>query len=181
MGKDQICNKHGYEIMAYWEKDHDFVCDIRIQKSHQHATHKLVSIKDEIKQLKRKYYQTELELHQELELAKTVFAKKLIRSRESRVELLDMLKSVVEDIESGLTEDDVAFEKLLIAIKETDRVVNNTVLWNNILNSTDVALFKDKSSLDSSIRHLREQHDFMNKNIREFENIKVCSIADITK
>jgi len=39
-----------------------------------------------------------------------------------------MLKSVVEDIESGLTEDDVAFEKLLIAIKETDRVVNNTVL-----------------------------------------------------
>jgi hypothetical protein len=53
---------------------------------------------------------------------------KLLRSRESRAELLYLLKAVVEEIESGLTEDDVAFEKFLISIKETDRVVNNSVL-----------------------------------------------------
>lgn len=81
-----------------------------------------------VSKLKAGYYQAETELQRELETAKTVFAKKLIQSRESRAEMMHILKRVVEEIENGLTEDDSAFEKFLINIKETDRVVNNSIL-----------------------------------------------------
>lgn len=74
------------------------------------------------------YNQAETELHVRLELAKTLFAKRLIQSREARVEMMNLLKLVIEEIENGLPEDDSRFEKLLISIKETDRVLNNAVL-----------------------------------------------------
>lgn len=52
----------------------------------------------------------------------------MIKSRESRAEMLALLKLVIEEIETGLTEDDSGFEQFLITIKETDRVVNNALL-----------------------------------------------------
>lgn len=98
---------------------------------------------------------------------------KLLQSRECRAELLLLLKTVIEEIETGLTEDDVAFEKFLIGIKETDRVVNNAVLCNQILGGDDILLFQDKDSVTAGISRLKEQIDFITDNIRDFENLQV--------
>ena len=90
--------------------------------------HNAKLIKSAMAELRIRYYTIEHELTSRLGLAKTLFAKKLIQSRETRVEMLNLLKKVVEEIENGLTEDDSAFEQFLLCIKETDRVVNNNIL-----------------------------------------------------
>lgn len=127
------------------------------------------------------YNQAETELHVRLELAKTLFAKRLIQSREARVEMMNLLKLVIEEIENGLPEDDSRFEKLLISIKETDRVLNNAVLWTKIVGKEEVLMYKDKDSIEGGIQRLKEQTDFINSSIKEFEELKVVRIIDIHK
>lgn len=114
-------------------------------------------------------------------LQKLYLLNKLIQSRESRVEMLTLLKLVVEEIENGLTEDDSAFEKFLISIKETDRVINNSFLCSQLLSNDQVLSVKDMDTVDSGIRRLKEQTEFLNDGIMEFEELKVASIRDIRK
>lgn len=148
---------------------------------HTPPVHQLVCLKDAVRALLQNYSQAETELHVRLELAKTLFAKKLIQSRETRVEMLGLLKLVIEEIETGLTEDDSRFEKLLISIKETDRVLNNAVLCTKIIGQEEVLLYKDKASVEGGIQRLREQTDFINSSIREFEELKIAGLHDIRK
>jgi hypothetical protein len=136
-------------------------------------------VQDVVNKLKAAYYQAEAELQRELETAKTVFAKKLLQSRESRAEMMHILKKVVEEIENGLTEDDSAFEKFLINIKETDRVVNNSMLCAQIFNNDEILLYKDKDSLIDGTKRLREQYEYISKQIQNFEDVKVCQLRDI--
>ena len=127
------------------------------------------------------YNQVETELHVRLELAKTLFAKRLIQSRESRVEMMNLIKLVIEEIENGLPEDDSRFERLLISIKETDRVLNNAVLCTRVIEKEEALMYKDKDSVEGGIRRLKEQTDFINSSIKEFEGLKVARIIDIRK
>jgi len=45
--------------------------------------------------------------------------------------MLKLLKKVINDIETGLTEDDVEFENFLIHIKDADRI-----LWTQALSKS---------------------------------------------
>ena len=127
------------------------------------------------------YNQAETELHVRLELAKTLFAKRFIQSRESRVELMNLIKLVIEELENGLPEDDSRFERLLISIKETDRVLNNALLCTRVMGKEEVLLYKDKDSVEGGMQRLKEQTEFINASIKDFEQLKVPGIIDIRK
>ncbi|CAI2372572.1 unnamed protein product [Moneuplotes crassus] len=113
-------------------------------------------------------------LQRELDTAKNIFTKKLLDSRESRQEMLRMLKKAIHDLENGLTEDDASFENFLITIKEADRVLNNSVLCTQALGSQG-----QLEAAESLISRLQEQADSMRKEIENFEQIKVCRVRDI--
>lgn len=157
------------------------MCDECIVTTHVPPVHQLVCLKEAVAHLVENYNQAETELHVRLELAKTLFAKRLIQSREARVEMMHLLKLVIEEIENGLPEDDSRFEKLLISIKETDRVLNNAVLCTRVIGQDEVLMYKDKDSVEGGIQRLKEQTEFINSSIKDFEQLRVARLVDIHK
>ncbi|CAI2372674.1 unnamed protein product [Moneuplotes crassus] len=113
-------------------------------------------------------------LQREIETAKNLFTKKLYHSRESKEEMLRILKKVINNIENGLTEDDVSFEKFLINIKEADRVLNNSALCTKALGSGGKL-----EAGESLVTRLNEQTSFMRKEIENFDQLKISSLRDI--